>query len=131
MLDRLSDPVRRALRTGIQVFVGVFLVGLLGWIQNVAAWASSTDDSAFPSVSPLGKLAVAALSAAATAMVAYTQNAMEDSPRVRMPALLKAPASDGVNPEPDGRHEAGDATLTIVIAVVVVLIILMLLGVIG
>ena len=91
---RLPDPVRRALRTFLQVFVGIFAISLTGWLGDVTSWASCTAGcGSFPDVSPLGKAAVSAVAASAAAVVAFVQNLLED--KTGMPALLKAPASDG------------------------------------
>lgn len=86
---RLPDSARRAVRTAAATFVGVFGVTLLGWVNDVAAWAG-TSGAHFPSVNPLGKGAVSALCAAAVGLVTYLQNLAEDHGVI--PAVLKAPA---------------------------------------
>lgn len=93
----MSDALRRALRTAAQTFVGVFSLTLLGFLSSVQEWAGGTAAD-FPSVNPLGKAAVGAAAAVAAGLVSFAVNALEDSPKVRFPALLKAEASSGVNP---------------------------------
>jgi hypothetical protein len=66
----MTDSVKAALYTALWTFIGVFGVSLLGWIGDVAVWASS-DTEMFPSVTPLGKAAVAALAAAAAGFVGW------------------------------------------------------------
>lgn len=93
----MSDALRRALRTAAQTFVGVFSLTLLGFLSSVQEWAGGTAVD-FPSVNPLGKAAVGAAAAVAAGLVSFAVNALEDSPTIAFPALLKAEASSGVNP---------------------------------
>lgn len=120
-VNRLPDPVRRALRLFLWTFLGIFSVTLTGWLGSVVEWAS-TSDQAFPGLTPLGKAAVAATAAAASAVVAYVVNALED--RGTVPAVLKAPASDGAKPAPD---QAGYSVIEVLVAVFLVLVILFVL----
>lgn len=66
----MTDSVKAALYTALWTFIGVFGISLLGWLGDVATWASS-DLETFPSVTPLGKAAVAALAAAAAGFVGW------------------------------------------------------------
>ena len=89
----MSDAVRRAIRTYIDAWAGTFL-GL---------WAMSGlgGDDYMAGVSDLaviGKITFAAAIAAIPALVSFIKNALEDNGAI--PALLKAPASDGENPTP-------------------------------
>lgn len=65
----MSDSVKAALWTALFTFVALFGISLLGWVQEVAAWAGSATAGDFPSVTPLGKAAVAAVAAAATGLI--------------------------------------------------------------
>lgn len=85
MTITLSNSARKAARTFLQTFIGVFAVTLLGFLAQVTEWASQAD-AAFPSLSPLGKGAVAATAAGAVALVTYAQNALEV--RGTIPTLL-------------------------------------------
>lgn len=88
----MSDALRRACRTFIQSFLGSVLTsGVLSAIE--------TDGVVDYSV--LQKVGVSALAAGLIAFLSFMQNALEDSPTVALPALLKAPASEGVDPVPD------------------------------
>lgn len=93
----MSDALRRGLRTAAQTFVGMFGVSLLGWFASVQSWAGDTTGH-FPSVNPLGKAAAAALASAASGVVSFLMNKAEDSPKIALPAVLKAEPSAGVNP---------------------------------
>jgi hypothetical protein len=72
----MTDSVKAALYTALWTFIGVFGVSLLGWIGDVAVWASSDTDM-FPAVTPLGKAAVAALAAAASGFVGWVVRASQ------------------------------------------------------
>lgn len=96
----MNDAARRSLRTFIQVFVGVFAVSLLGFLGQVQEWSSCVGEVCqFPDPSVLAKAAVSAVAAGAASLVSFLQNYLEDN--TAMPALLKAPASDGTNPVPE------------------------------
>lgn len=64
----MSNSLKAALWTFLFTFLGVFALALSGWIGDVATWAG-TDGAVFPSVTPLGKAAVAALAAAGSGFV--------------------------------------------------------------
>lgn len=86
----MSDPLRRAIRTFVQAFIGAFIAsGVLSAMQTtgIVDWAV------------LKKVAVSAATAGVIALLSWAQNLLEDN--TRMPALLKAPASEGQNPVPD------------------------------
>jgi hypothetical protein len=73
----LTGPVRKGIRTSVQVFVAAYSVTLLGFLGQVAEWSSSSE-KAFPSMNPLGKGAVSAFIAAASGLVAVFQNWSEN-----------------------------------------------------
>lgn len=86
----MSDAVRRALRTFVQAWLGSLLTsGVL----------SATATDGIVDLSALEKAGVSALAAGFIALLSWLQNALEDN--TRMPALLKAPASEGENPIPE------------------------------
>ena len=91
----MSDALKRAIRTAIQTWLGVYFLTLTPWLAAVSDWATG-DDLAFPSVNPLAKALVAGLAAAAAGLVSWTQNALEDS-SFPWPPFLK---------DEQGRHEA-------------------------
>lgn len=86
----MNDPIRRALRTLFQFVAGGGLAAL--FTQLIA-------DIDGPTV----QVAIAALGAF---LVSYAQNELED--RGAIPALGKAPASDGEHPIPDPDPVPGD-----------------------
>lgn len=91
----MPDFLRRALRTFLQTWTGLFL-GL--W----AASGLAGDDAALDAsdLSTVYRLGISAALASIPALVSFVQNALEDHTRV--PAILKAPPSSGENPVPDG-----------------------------
>lgn len=88
MIDRIrtwlqrSEPARRAARTFAQVFVGLFVVSLTGWLDDVQQWASG--GAPFPSLSVLGGAAVSAAAAALSAAVTGVHNYLEDRGLVKV-----------------------------------------------
>lgn len=99
-----KDALIRGARAALYAFVAVFGVGLLGFIQDVATWAGSTDKH-FPSINPLGKLAVAALCSAATGFVGLIVNATEDKRGGN--GLFGAKALPKTEPEQGGGYPEG------------------------
>lgn len=85
----MPDPVRRAIRTYIQAFLGSILTS--GVMSSV-----STDGVVDWSV--LRKAGVAAAAAGIVALITFIQNVLEDT--TSFPAVLKAPPSAGENPVP-------------------------------
>jgi hypothetical protein len=84
-MKRASDPIRRAVRTLLQLIAGG---GLSVFTTEVLA---DVDD-------PTAKAALALFFAF---VVSWAQNELED--RGTVPALLKATASSGENPVPNPR----------------------------
>jgi hypothetical protein len=84
-MKRASDPIRRAVRTLLQLIAGG---GLSALVTEVLA---DIDDAT----------AKAAIALLAAFLVSWAQNELED--RGAVPALLKATASSGENPVPDPR----------------------------
>lgn len=86
----MTDPIRRALRTFVQAFLGSLITS---GVLSAASADGVVDWSA------VKKAGIAALAAAIVAVFTFVQNWLEDS--VGLPAILKAPASDGQEPVPD------------------------------
>jgi hypothetical protein len=83
----LSDPLRRGLRTLIQTsFAGVIIIMLAAF--GVIQWNETQTASVMAVLTPV---------------ISFMQNLLEDRPvlGMQLPALLKAPASSGVDPVPD------------------------------
>ena len=58
---KLPNPVKSALASFVFMFVTLFITPLLGWLQKVYEWASSSGHAPLPSISVLGYAAAAAL----------------------------------------------------------------------
>ena len=84
-----SDALRRAARTFLQSFLGVFLSLMV--TPNLA--------DQVPQYGALKTAALAAGWAGVIAVLTAIQNALEDN--TAFPAILKAPPSAGQNPAPD------------------------------
>jgi hypothetical protein len=86
----MPDYIRRTIRGFVQAFLGSFLTsGVLS--------AAATDGIVDWSLAR--KAIIAAVAAGFVAAVTLVQNLLEDTTSI--PALLKAPASEGENPVPD------------------------------
>jgi hypothetical protein len=78
MKSNLKDASKSMLRVWVFTTVGLWIPGLLGWINEVTKWADQKGAPPFPDPSNLGFLFVAALTAAFPAAVAgivrYVEN---------------------------------------------------------
>lgn len=83
-----QTPFRSAVRTGVQVFAALFVVSLIGFLNQIAQWAAGTG--ALPHASTAGKAAVSAIVAGLVAMVTFIQNAIEDKRGEGLPLLPRA-----------------------------------------
>jgi hypothetical protein len=90
----MTDALRRAIRTFIQAFLGSIISS---GVLSAVATTGAVD------LSNLQKVGAAGLAAGLIALVSFAQNALEDGGQI--PALLKAPASDGADPVPDPEPE--------------------------
>lgn len=66
----LKDAAKAAFRVWVFTTIGLWIPGLLGWINDVSSWASQKGAPPFPDPSNLAFLFVAALTAAFPAAVA-------------------------------------------------------------
>jgi hypothetical protein len=94
----MSDAIRRALRTFLQAFVGTFVLVAVPWATNIVTAIVNAKPYEL-NFDVLQSAGLAAVFAGAIALVSWVQNALED--RTAMPAIIKAPASEGQNPVPD------------------------------
>lgn len=85
----MPDYLRRAIRTFIQSFCGAIISS---GVLSAAATAGVVDWSV------VTKILIAALAGGVTGLLTLGMNALEDNGSI--PAVLKAPASEGVNPVP-------------------------------
>lgn len=72
------DTIRRAVRTFVITTLGLFVPGLLGWLNNVTEWAAGNGTSPFPDGHGLVYLGVSACVAGIVALVNLAWNALED-----------------------------------------------------
>jgi len=68
-MANLKNTVVAAVRTGVVVFVGVLIPGVVGWLNNVAAWLNTDGGSPFPDPSILRTVLFAAGTAAGIALL--------------------------------------------------------------
>lgn len=67
----MRNALRAAAWTALFSFVGLFGLSLLGWLQDVAVWASSSGREPLPGLSTLGYGLVAAAASAAIGLVNF------------------------------------------------------------
>lgn len=65
-----ADALRAAAWSGLWTFLGTFALFLLGWLADVARWASSSGRQPLPGLSTVGYAAVSAFVAGAVLIVA-------------------------------------------------------------
>lgn len=74
----MKDALKAALRVWVFTTIGLWIPGLLGWINEVTQWADQKGAPAFPDPSNLAYLFVAALTAAFPAAVAGVVRYLEN-----------------------------------------------------
>lgn len=67
----MTNELKAGAVTAAFTFIGAFALGALGWVAEVAAWASSEGASDFPGYSALGYAVAAALVAAVTGLLNF------------------------------------------------------------
>ena len=90
---RNHPEVRSGLRVAIYTFLSGFGLALMGFLTDVASWASSTD-AVFPAVEPLGKAMAAALVAAVSGLVAFFYNKLPATSTAQYPDTKKPVGGD-------------------------------------
>lgn len=63
------DAIKAGLWTALFTFVGLFGLSLVGWLQDVASWASSSGAEPLPGLTSLGYAAVSAATAAVVGLI--------------------------------------------------------------
>lgn len=74
----LRDALRAAFRVWVFTTLGLFIPGLLGWINDVTGWARANGETPFPDARSLLFLIVAAITAAFPAAVAGVVRYLEN-----------------------------------------------------
>lgn len=92
----MSDALRRAIRTAVFTFVAIFALALTGVLGDLTEWAN--DGGNFPNLDVLAKAAVAGFAAAASGLVTWIVNALEDG--TAWPAFLKYKDPNAISPPP-------------------------------
>lgn len=85
------DSVRRALRTFVITTLALFIPGLLGWLNDLTAWARGQGSTPFPDAHGLLFLAVSAITAGVVALVNLVWNIVEDATGKGMLRTVPAP----------------------------------------
>lgn len=93
----MSDAVRRAIRTFLQAFVGTLALLAIPALTDLVRQISSAEPYEIDFRFWQGVL-IAACASGLIALIALVQNFAEDR---GAPAILKSPASSGVNPVPE------------------------------
>ena len=94
----MSDALRRGIRTFFQGFIGVLALVAIPVLKQMVE--SAVGGQAIDiDVNVWQGIIVAAIAGGLIALIAWAQNALED--RGTVPAPLKAPASEGINPVPN------------------------------
>lgn len=122
MKTGLKDALKSALLVWLFTTVGLWIPGLLGWINEVTEWAEQKGAPAFPDPSNLGYLFVAALTAAFPAAVAGLVRFFENMSGTQ---LLPRTASAPVRSPAAG--EAGQVNLLYALLVVLVIVVIVVL----
>jgi hypothetical protein len=63
------DAIKAGCWTALFTFVGLFGLSLVGWLQDVTTWASSSGAEQFPDFTTLGYAAVSAATAAVVGLL--------------------------------------------------------------
>ena len=117
----LKDAAKSALLVWLFTTVGLFVPGMLGWIQEVTQWANQKGAPAFPDPSNLAYLFVAALTAAFPAAVAGIVRYIENASGTRLlPRTASAPVP------PARRNDVGQSVLYWALVVLAILAIVWL-----
>jgi hypothetical protein len=74
-----TESARRAARTFVITTLALFVPGLLGWLNELTAWAASEGQRPFPDGHGLVYLATSATVAGVVAVVNLAWNLVEDT----------------------------------------------------
>lgn len=72
------DSLKRAIRTFVITTLALWIPGLLGWLNNLTAWARDEGSTPFPDGRGLAFLGVSAITAGVVAVVNLIWNGAED-----------------------------------------------------
>lgn len=86
------DSLRRAIRTFIITTLALFIPGLLGWLNDITAWARGNGETPFPDGHGLLFLLVSACIAGLISLVNLVWNMIEDAAGK---GVLRSPNAEG------------------------------------
>lgn len=115
------DSLRRAIRTFIITTLGLFIPGLLGWLNDLTSWARGEGSTPFPDAHGLAYLAVSAIVAGVIALVNLLWNFVEDAAGK---GLLRTVDAKPVTPPQRGAVSWPALLIGVVVVVVVVVLLL-------
>lgn len=116
------DAVRRAIRTFLITTLALFVPGLLGWLNDLTAWASSEGQRPFPDGHGLVYLAVSAIVAGVVAVINLVWNVVEDAAGK---GLLRTVPPKPTPPDTGVVDTRTIAVVALVLAVIVVLVLVL------
>ena len=123
-MTAFKDALKSAFLVWLFTTVGLFIPGMLGWIQEVTQWANQQGAPAFPDPSNLAYLFVAALTAAFPAAVAGLVRFIENATgKGFLPRTSAAPVGKR---EPGAVGAVDTRTIAIAALVLVVVVVLLL-----
>lgn len=121
-MNGFKDALKSAGLVFIYTTIGLWIPGLLGWINEVTQWANQKGAPPFPDPSNLAFLFVAALTAAFPAAVAFLVRFFENTTGAKLlprsaSTIVKDPAKD----------DGGRADVLYILAVVLVIVVILIL----
>lgn len=121
-MTNFKDAAKSALRVWVFTTLGLWIPGLLGWINEVTKWADQKGAPAFPDPSNLGYLFVAALTAAFPAAVAGLVRYVEN-----LSGHVALPRASGPLPPTNNPGDRGESYVGLAVGVLLVLILVVVL----
>lgn len=94
-MSNFKDAALAALRVWVFTTIGLWIPGLLGWVNEVSSWASQKGAPPFPDPSNLAFLFVAALTAAFPAAVAGVVRLFENASGQNLLPRASGPSQQG------------------------------------
>lgn len=89
--DRMSDTIKRVLRTLLISFVGLYIPAIIGFLGELTKWAGAHGQTPFPELSSLGYAGVAAIAASLISILNLVVNLVEDATGKTLPGFLSRP----------------------------------------
>lgn len=119
----MSDALKRAVRTALQAGVGLFVLLVVPFLNDVLEWASG-NVADFPDVSVIGRAFVAFIAGAFISLLSWLQNFGEDTGHI--PTMLKETEASRTLRTHVGEHGAISTGLAIVIALLAMILVVLI-----